>query len=56
MKLMNDKRDHFESIIESRLQKVLKKLDSMEGSKKKSWEDIDKVFDEVIEKAKARCS
>lgn len=48
MKLMNDKREHFETIIETKLDKVLKKLDVLENNQKATFEQIDKVFEEVI--------
>ncbi len=55
MKLMNDKREQFETVIEQKVVKLHKKMEAMEAHRSSTYQQIDKFFEDVIEKAKARC-
>eukprot|EP00347_Sterkiella_histriomuscorum_P006037 403354304 len=55
MKLMNEKREQFESLIESKMEKVLRKIENIDKHKLSTYDQIDKYFEELIKKAKQRC-
>jgi hypothetical protein len=54
MKMMNDKRELFEKILSRKRDKVIQKIADLEEKKENVYLDIDKFFNKIIEKAKAR--
>lgn len=54
MKLMNDKREYFEQIINKKRDKLLKKIDDLDSHKHHTFDQIDTLFADVIERIKAR--
>jgi len=54
MRLMDEKRELFEEILERKKHKLLTKLERLERSKEEAFEKIDAFFDEVIKRAVRR--
>jgi gas vesicle protein len=55
MKLMNDKRESWDKILSRKRDKVVQKIADMDMHKEKVFDDMEKFFNQIIEKAKARC-
>lgn len=56
MKMMNDKREQFETILEQKMTKLVKKLEIMESHKHCSFQQIDGFFEELVLRARSRCA
>ncbi len=55
MKAMNNKREHFETLAEQKREKIIKKLEELNDNKDKTFDQIEKYFEELIQKARQRC-